>query len=79
DLASYIMGLEEDDASGEYIESLNAITVAVISNAQPNIAEVLEGAKEQLEKVRTDGPEKHEGWLQEIASIAEKAIEIEEA
>ncbi len=79
DLASYIMGLEEDDASGEYIESLNAITVAVMSNARPDIAEVLEGAKLHLDKVRTDGREKHEGWLQEIASITEKAIEIEEA
>ncbi|PAU94993.1 hypothetical protein CK503_05895 [Aliifodinibius salipaludis] len=79
DLASYIMGLEEDEASGEYIESLNSITVAVISNARPDIAEILEGVKQQLEDVRTDGPEEHAGWLQEIAAITEKAIEVEEA
>jgi len=78
DLASYIMGLEGDDASGEYIESLNAITVAVISNVRPDVAKVLEDVKQQLDNVRKEGTEEHVGWLQEIASITEKAIEIEE-
>jgi two-component system chemotaxis sensor kinase CheA len=78
DLASYIMGLDEENASGEYIESLSLIIDDVILASNSHVANVLEEARDLLEDVNQEGQDKNAGWLMEIASITEKAIEVEE-
>jgi len=78
DLASYVMGMEEDDASGEYIESLISIIDDVMKGADPKVGSVLEDARELLEKVSDAGSSNHQGWLMEFSSLTEKAIELEE-
>jgi two-component system chemotaxis sensor kinase CheA len=78
DLASYIMGLDQNDASGEYIENLYSILSDVISDAHPDVADVLEEAMKKVSAVRAEGLEKHTDWFNEISAITEKAISIEE-
>jgi len=77
DLASYILGLDEDAASAENIKALRHLLEAIIANSGQEIVQVLEGALSIVEELKADGVEEKEGWLTKIANITEKAIEIE--
>lgn len=77
DLAAHILGLEESDASGEYIEGLNNLLKSVIAHSEPPVADILKEAQAILNTIQSEGMEQHEGWLTEIANLTEEAIEAE--
>ncbi|MEL7833567.1 chemotaxis protein CheA [Fodinibius sp. Rm-B-1B1-1] len=78
DLASFIMELDEENVAPEEIKSLYGIINAVIDGARSDVAEIVKGAKQKLEKISEEGIEDHSDWLSTVSAITEKAIEAEE-
>lgn len=78
DLACYIMELDEENVAPDEIKSLYNIINAVIDGARSDVAEIVEGAKQKLEKISEEGIDEHSDWLTTISSVTENAIEVEE-
>ncbi|WP_138430812.1 chemotaxis protein CheA [Fodinibius saliphilus] len=75
DLASYILGLNEENISGEYLESLDNLLGGVIANTPEEVTSILKEAQGIVDQLQSGDVE--EGWLAELADLTEKAIEIE--
>lgn len=78
DLASYIVGVDEEGSSDEYIESLNILLADLKAQSDKEVVEVLDQAQSVLNRLEKNGPTKEEGWLAELAAITEQAMQVKE-
>ncbi len=77
DLASYILGLDEEDASAEYIENIRSLLQSVIAHSGEKVAALLEDALEIVNELQGKDEPK-ENWLTDVANITEQAIKVQE-
>ncbi|NGP87421.1 chemotaxis protein CheA [Fodinibius halophilus] len=75
DLASYILGLNEEDVSEEYVEKLSALIEGVKGNIPDEAMPLLDKAQDIVDQLKSGDAE--EGWLAKLADLTEKAIEVE--
>jgi len=78
DLATYILELDEEEATPDQAEDLKRLVDDVISDAEPPVAAVLEKGQERINTILSEGLDSHQGWLKTLSSIIEKAIAIKE-
>lgn len=78
DLASYILELDEEQATLDYVSNLSNLLDAVMADAEPAVVAVFEDSRKQLDEILADGLDSHQGWLNEMASVTEKAIAVQD-
>ena len=79
DLASYILGLDEKDATPEYVETLIILLEAVLEHSQGEVSSLLEEACRVANDVQSNIAEADSGWLKKLSELIERAIEAEES
>jgi len=77
DLASYIMVLEEENVSLEYLATLQQLLQALLENVRKDVSDILSEALDIVNDVKIDKPEASKGWLSKVAGLTEKAIEVD--
>ena len=77
DLATYIIGLDEENVSPEYFENLQILLQSVSEGAPAEVSSILEEVLEIVDDVQLDDPDASEGWLLKVSGLIEEAIEVE--
>ncbi|HYX07238.1 MAG TPA: ATP-binding protein, partial [Bacteroidales bacterium] len=77
DLASYIIGLDEDNISSEYLEALQRLLQTLSEQATEDVSNILSEALEIVYNIQLDNSKASKDWLSKVAGLTEKAIEVE--